>query len=273
MRDQSFLDGVAVTLSGSSAPTVGTVTAMTANTCVSSPGASVTYNATQNRFMYIGYDQGISPVRVFFRSCQVSGTTISSISSSTYVANTDNYTQLTWLGYNPTLERIYAYIGIGTQMEYRVFTLSSSTWTEVGTTLLAPEVGNAGISSFAHADNPDVVLQNIGGLANSSNPNGMYVRVLNIGANSLPKKSGESNFLGTALNSVTTGQSVEVRLPGSITDISSQTLASGEFYYLDPLASGFTTTSSKPSYWTGTKTWATVGIALNESQILITDTM
>jgi hypothetical protein len=273
MRSSDNLDAVAITISGANAPTAGTVTGMTANFCSSSPGASVTYNATQNRFMYIGYDQGISPVRVFFRSCQVSGTTISSVSTSTYIANTDNYTQIPWLGYNPTLERIYAYIGIGTQMEYRVFTLSSSIWTEVGTTLLAPEVGNAGYSSFVHADNPDVVIQNIGGLASSSNPDAIYARVLNIGANSLPKKSGESNFLGTALNSVTTGQPVEVRLPGSITDISSQTLASGEFYYLDPLASGFTTTSSKPSYWTGTKTWATVGIALNESQILITDTM
>ena len=87
----------------------------------------------------------------------------------------------------------------------------------------------------------------------------------------LPLNNDQStNFVGIAQQTVNSGDSVLVRLPGSI-DRSNTGLSPGAVYYVDPTTSGFKVSSSEPSTWSGV--WAPVGRATTSSSLLLTDSL
>lgn len=86
-----------------------------------------------------------------------------------------------------------------------------------------------------------------------------------------PTLSSKNNFIGLAQTAAASGSPVQVRLPGSY-DSTISGLTAGSLYYVDPIASGLSTTSS-PGNWSGTLTYSPVGRALNSSTFLLTDTL
>jgi hypothetical protein len=81
---------------------------------------------------------------------------------------------------------------------------------------------------------------------------------------------GRANFIGIAQNSASGGESVSVRLPGSV-DNQVTGLSAGSVYYLDPLNSGVTTDSTKPTNWSGS--WNQVARATKSDSLLLTDNL
>jgi len=89
----------------------------------------------------------------------------------------------------------------------------------------------------------------------------------------LPTLGGVNNFIGTANSTVASGDSVKVNAPRSL-NYSNAGLSTGYFYYVDPSASGFTTTATQPSSWTaGDYSWGPVAKAVSSSGLLILDTI
>jgi len=85
-----------------------------------------------------------------------------------------------------------------------------------------------------------------------------------------PTISSQNNFIGIAQNTVASGSSVPVRLPGSY-DQNNTGLTPGAVYYVDPTTSGFTTTATQPAAWSGAVNWGPVGRAVNSTTLLLTD--
>ena len=93
------------------------------------------------------------------------------------------------------------------------------------------------------------------------------------GASAFPTLGGVNNFIGTANSTVASGDSVKVNAPRSL-NYSNAGLSTGYFYYVDPSASGFTTTATQPSSWTaGDYSWGPVAKAVSSSGLLILDTI
>ena len=92
-------------------------------------------------------------------------------------------------------------------------------------------------------------------------------------AAAIPTLGGVNNFIGTANSTVASGDSVKVNALRSI-NYDNTSLSTGYFYYVDPSASGFTTTSTQPSSWTaGDYSWGPVAKAVSSSGLLILDTI
>ena len=87
---------------------------------------------------------------------------------------------------------------------------------------------------------------------------------------SIPTVNSKSNFIGIAQTTVASGSAVQVRLPGSY-DQNNTGLTTGAVYYVDPTTSGFTTTATQPSAWSGAVSWGPVGRAVNSTTLLLTD--
>tara|TARA_R100000005_G_scaffold47102_1_gene22476 strand:+ start:1400 stop:3265 length:1866 start_codon:yes stop_codon:yes gene_type:complete len=93
------------------------------------------------------------------------------------------------------------------------------------------------------------------------------------GEAAIPTLGGVNNFIGTANSTVASGDSVKVNAPRSL-NYSNAGLSTGYFYYVDPSASGFTTTATQPSSWTaGDYSWGPVAKAVSSSGLLILDTI
>jgi len=85
-----------------------------------------------------------------------------------------------------------------------------------------------------------------------------------------PKISSQNNFIGIAQTAAASGSAVQVRLPGSY-DQNNTGLTPGAVYYVNPTTSGFTTTATQPSAWSGAVNWAPIGRAVNSTTLLLTD--
>ena len=82
--------------------------------------------------------------------------------------------------------------------------------------------------------------------------------------------SSQNNFIGIAQTAAASGSAVQVRLPGSY-DQNNTGLTPGAVYYVNPTTSGFTTTATQPSAWSGAVNWAPIGRAVNSTTLLLTD--
>lgn len=81
--------------------------------------------------------------------------------------------------------------------------------------------------------------------------------------------NGYNQIIGVAQNTAASGSTVQVRLPGSV-DTLNTGLTAGSAYYVNPTTSGLTTSSTKPTYWSGG--WEPVGTAVSSSALLLTET-
>lgn len=83
----------------------------------------------------------------------------------------------------------------------------------------------------------------------------------------LPYASGNINsVVGVAQDSAVSGQAVNVRLPGSI-QTGFTGLTPGLSYYVNPVTSGLTTSSTRPAFWSGV--WKPAGTALSSTSLLL----
>jgi len=85
-----------------------------------------------------------------------------------------------------------------------------------------------------------------------------------------PTISSQNNFIGIAQTTAASGSAVQVRLPGSY-DQNNTGLTPGAVYYVNPTTSGFTTTATQPSAWSGAVNWDPIGRAVNSTTLLLTD--
>jgi hypothetical protein len=90
------------------------------------------------------------------------------------------------------------------------------------------------------------------------------------GSSISPTISSQNNFIGIAQTAAASGSAVQVRLPGSY-DQNNTGLTPGAVYYVNPTTSGFTTTATQPSAWSGAVNWAPIGRAVNSTTLLLTD--
>jgi len=88
--------------------------------------------------------------------------------------------------------------------------------------------------------------------------------------NYFPTISSQNNFIGIAQTTAASGSAVQVRLPGSY-DQNNTGLTPGAVYYVNPTTSGFTTTATQPSAWSGAVNWGPIGRAVNSTTLLLTD--
>jgi hypothetical protein len=117
---------------------------------------------------------------------------------------------------------------------------------------------------FSSSDTKVVVVYNNDGASVGS------AAVSSVSSSILPTKSSQDNFIGIAQNTVASGSAVSVRLPGSY-DRNNTGLTTGAVYYVNPTTSGFTTTATQPSAWSGAVNWGPVGRAVNSTTLLLTD--
>lgn len=85
-----------------------------------------------------------------------------------------------------------------------------------------------------------------------------------------PVRNSSNNYVGIAQNAATSGNSITVLLPKSV-DFSRTNLITGETYYLDPVRSGITTTSTEPITWSGAYPWRPIGRAISSSGLYLVD--
>jgi len=92
--------------------------------------------------------------------------------------------------------------------------------------------------------------------------------IFDFATGTLPYVSGNiNNIVGVAQSTVSSGQPVSVRLPGSIQS-GFTGLTPGLSYYVNTATSGLTTSASRPALWSGT-TWKPVGTALSSTSLLL----
>ena len=93
------------------------------------------------------------------------------------------------------------------------------------------------------------------------------------GSSALPTISSRNNFIGSAQATVASGEPVTINAPRSI-GYNNTGLSTGYFYYVDPSASGFTTTAAQPSSWVaGDYPWRPIAKAVSSSGLLILETI
>ncbi len=118
-------------------------------------------------------------------------------------------------------------------------------------------------SAYRNSTNQNFLTSNIGLLrAFGSQPL--------LGTSTLPTVGSQQNFIGIAQTAAASGSAVTVAFPGSAQTGFTGLLA-GSGYYVDPTTSGFTTTSTQPTTWSGAVNWGVVGRAVNSTTLLLTD--
>ena len=84
-----------------------------------------------------------------------------------------------------------------------------------------------------------------------------------------PTISGLSNFVGVSRTTTTSGNSCLVDLVGSLTPVEADNLVPSTYYYVDPTASGFTTSSTQPITYNSTLPWTYVARAASSSGLYL----
>ena len=88
-----------------------------------------------------------------------------------------------------------------------------------------------------------------------------------------PTRSGLTNYMGVSQETVSSGDSVLVALPGYMHVGEDGDFSAGSSYYLDPVNSGLTTDSLKPTYWDGEVAWNRVGQGVSSSGIMLLNSL
>lgn len=96
--------------------------------------------------------------------------------------------------------------------------------------------------------------------------------VLNTPERIAPLRNHYNNYLGIAQNTVVSGDTVYVRLPGSL-DATNSGLIAGQRYYLSPATSGLTTNPARPAAWSGLFPWAPVAVGAETTRMVLTDSL
>ena len=137
----------------------------------------------------------------------------------------------------------------------------------------SPFIWSTGISSssWALAYSPDSDNALVSYMSGNSNASGLaFVNTPLFQEFVYPQINSQSNFIGIAQTAAASGSAVQVRLPGSY-DQNNTGLTPGAVYYVNPTTSGFTTTATQPSAWSGAVNWAPIGRAVNSTTLLLTD--
>lgn len=138
--------------------------------------------------------------------------------------------------------------------------------------------GNAALSQAVNFVGSSAVILTASSVIQAGNPVGLddagkVAAITEVLGSGVPTLGGVNNFIGTANSTVASGDSVKVNAPRSI-NYDNTGLSTGYFYYVDPSASGFTTTATQPSTWTaGDYSWGPVAKAVSSSGLLILDTI
>lgn len=110
----------------------------------------------------------------------------------------------------------------------------------------------------------------VSGYAVGLDDTGRVQAVRQSGSVQFPTVGSFNNFIGIAQNTAASGSPVSVRLPGSY-DSMNTGLTPGAVYYVNPVTSGITTTSSTPTNWSGAVAWGPIGRAVNSTTLILTD--
>jgi len=196
----------------------------------------------------------------------VSGTSISFGTEVEFDSNSVNYTQSVFDSTNNKV--IVSYRDNSGHLRAIIGTVSGTS-ISFGSSVLINAVGTFFPSSVYDPTNDRVVIS----YRNDGNSRYGTSSVGSPGASTSPTLGGVNNFIGTANSTVASGDSVKVNAPRSLNH-SNAGLSTGYFYYVDPSASGFTTTATQPSSWTaGDYSWGPVAKAVSSSGLLILDTI
>ncbi len=240
-------------------------------------GTPATFNSANTRQMGVTYDTNSDRV-VVCRPSAVGGCSVGTVTGG--ATNTISFGPLTNFdsgaayyfsaAFDSTNNKIligYQQNDTGSQAATRIGTVSGSSITyssEVQTSTDAVLRTNM-------VYDPDVD-RNVFVFQNSTN-NRVDFSLGSPAAAAIPTLGGVNNFIGTANSTVASGDSVKVNAPRSL-NYSNAGLSTGYFYYVDPSASGFTTTATQPSSWTaGDYSWGPVAKAVSSSGLLILDTI
>lgn len=129
--------------------------------------------------------------------------------------------------------------------------------------------GNAALFDAANYQSGTLLTLTAAGVVQTGNPVGFddsgRIQAVSSG---VPTINGLTNFIGIAQQTVSSGSNINVLVPKG-TDYTRTDLTTGRFYYVDPVASGFTTASGVPATWSGFYTWAPVAKAVSSSGLLL----
>ena len=93
-----------------------------------------------------------------------------------------------------------------------------------------------------------------------------------LGESIVPTVGSQNNFIGVAKTAAASGSAVTVGLPGAAQTIYTG-LTTGSGYYVDPVSSGITNSSTAPTSWSGGVAWQKIGRAVSSTDLYLTDTL
>lgn len=219
-------------------------------------------------------DSATGPYYPKSRVASFSGTTIT---LGSVVTSSLDYNANYYFSNNLYISGASKFISFGirnnTELWAQFFNLSGTTLTQTNSQLVASYTSNTTLVSQRPEGNtvdPTFILPWY-----NSNPVSAFVGAVSSGYFYIPTYNSMNNYLGVAQNTVASGDPLSVRLPGTF-DSNFANLTPGATYYLNPTASGFSTTSSIAATWSGAANLnrnSPVGVALSPSVMLLSDTV
>ena len=94
-----------------------------------------------------------------------------------------------------------------------------------------------------------------------------------ISNNPMPLLNGKTNYMGVSQETVSSGDSVLVALPGFTHVGQDGDFSTGSSYYLDTINSGLTASPTEPQWWDGDVAWNRVGTAVSSSGIVLLNSL
>lgn len=257
--------------SGVSYSIVGTVSGTSISfgtrvTLVSSPAydGSAAFDSTSSKVIK-AYADGNNSNYGTVKIGTVSGTSISYGSPVIFRSAT---VSLTSTVYNTQTNRVVIAYGDGGNSYYGTFIVGTVSGTSI--TFATPIVFNSTDSYYISSvyNSTDNVIVTAYNDVNNANAGTSVAAIPNTTIQ--PSISSQNNFIGIAQTTAASGSAVQVRLPGSY-DQNNTGLTPGAVYYVNPTTSGFTTTATQPTAWSGAVNWAPIGRAVNSTTLLLTD--
>ena len=225
---------------------------------------STTYDSTNNRVVIAYSDAGNSDYGTAIVGT-VSGTSISFGTAVVFESATSNYISTTYDSTNNRVVIVYADGGNSDYGTAIVGTVSGSS-ISFGTAVVFESASFDNTSATYDSTNDGVVIA----YRDGGNSNYGTAIVAAPDSSVFPTISSQNNFIGIAQTTAASGSAVQVRLPGSY-DQNNTGLTPGAVYYVNPTTSGFTTTATQPSAWSGAVNWGPIGRAVNSTTLLLTD--
>jgi len=250
------------TVSGTSI-SFGTAVVFESSGSSSLPISSV-YDSTNNRVVIAYRDGGNSDYGTAIVGT-VSGTSISFGTAVVFESATSNYISTTYDSTNNRVVIVYADGGNSDYGTAIVGTVSGSS-ISFGTAVVFESASFDNTSATYDSTNDGVVIA----YRDGGNSNYGTAIVAAPDSSVFPTISSQNNFIGIAQTTAASGSAVQVRLPGSY-DQNNTGLTPGAVYYVNPTTSGFTTTATQPSAWSGAVNWGPIGRAVNSTTLLLTD--